>query len=1123
MLRRRWLSVCLILVAVACLSNSASAATLTWSNSGTTWSAASNWGGTAPGSSDTALFNYGPTYTYQPTLSSGTAVGGLWDTGSGSLTIGGASTLTLNGVTINSNTGTGIEIDPGAGAMTISAPVTLGGAQQWLNNSGNLLTASGGVANGGFTLTYAGSGNAVVGGITNTTLGLSGAGGVTMNGTGLLLLAGTGINYTGNTTVSSGTLEVYNTRNFYNGTTAGTGPANSISIASGAMFQFYADNSSGNVGDNANQGFGTNQGTTITGAGVFQKQGNGILASGLNGANELLTFAMSPGGLIDIENGGLRNGGWSNTTWTNNNASMYIASSGTMDIWDGKEVFIDALNGSGYLNKNQSNGTDLICIGVANGSGTFSGIIENTNTTGVLSLMKSGSGIEIFSGNNTYGGTTTISGGTLQIGNGGNTGTLGTGAVSNSGVLAFNRNDTGQVVANAISGTGSVFQIGSGLTALTGANSYGATTISAGTLQIGSGGNTGTLGTAAVSNSGVLAFARSDTGLSVANAINGTGAVVQVGPGLTALTGTNTYSGGTFINGGVLQFANSSALPSYGSATNVTINYGGALAVSGATNTVTGWQGTGNIATSSAGALALTGNTSNEAISMANYPALSLGATGSTTYSGSLTPSASTYYLGGGGGALTMGTAFSFAGSNGAFISGPGSVVLPPGNATSYTGPTAIGSNGTLQIGNGGIAQGVLASQTVVDAGTLLFNHSDLATYSGSLSGTGGLAQAGGGVLTLAGSGINYTGATTVSGGTLQVVGTTVLNGGNYSGAITIGSGAMVLNTSANQTLGGAIAIASGGALVLNTSGNPTLSGVISGAGSLYQLGSGLTTLTGASTLTGTATVSAGTLSLGNGGTTGSITGTVLDNSTLLINRSSNPFGFSTLVAGSGNVVYNGGGYIYPSASNTYTGTTTILGNTELYGLAGLSGTDTLSLGPTPPSFVSNQLTVNNGVIASYNTTENGGTAVTIAANRGIYLAGGTLTLRNAYGVQITINSVISGSGGIGKTDTNGSIALLNAANTFTGPTQWNTVGGQGAVGLIQLGNSLALQNSTVIENSTGGSLTFTGGIGTFTLGGLSGSTNQGLLDLSGSGITLSVGNNGSSNTYSGVLSGSAR
>ena len=56
-----------------------------------------------------------------------------------------------------------------------------------------------------------------------------------------------------------------------------------------------------------------------------------------------------------------------------------------------------------------------------------------------------------------YSGTTTISAGTLQLGNGGTTGTLGTGAVVNNGGLDVNRSDA-LTVSNDISGTGTVDQ-----------------------------------------------------------------------------------------------------------------------------------------------------------------------------------------------------------------------------------------------------------------------------------------------------------------------------------------------------------------------------------------------------------------------------------------------------------------------------------------------------------------------------------------------------------------------------------------------------------------------------------------------------------------------------------------
>ena len=108
----------------------------------------------------------------------------------------------------------------------------------------------------------------------------------------------------------------------------------------------------------------------------------------------------------------------------------------------------------------------------------------STVTSGTGALVKAGAGLLLLTGNNTYSGDTTVSAGTLQVGDGGTSGSLGTGNVVNNGILAFNRSDT-TTVANSISGTGSVTKTGAGTAALSGNNTYtGNTTVSAGTLAL---------------------------------------------------------------------------------------------------------------------------------------------------------------------------------------------------------------------------------------------------------------------------------------------------------------------------------------------------------------------------------------------------------------------------------------------------------------------------------------------------------------------------------------------------------------------------------------------------------------------------------------------------------------
>ena len=116
---------------------------------------------------------------------------------------------------------------------------------------------------------------------------------------------------------------------------------------------------------------------------------------------------------------------------------------------------------------------------------------------------------------------------------------------------------TGNITSSG--GPYGITKVNSGNLILTGSNSYTTTSIGGGTLQIGAGGNSGTLGTGQVADNAVLAFSRSD-GLMISNVLSGSGSVVQIGPGTLVLSGTNGYTGGTTVADGTLILANNEAI-----------------------------------------------------------------------------------------------------------------------------------------------------------------------------------------------------------------------------------------------------------------------------------------------------------------------------------------------------------------------------------------------------------------------------------------------------------------------------------------------------------------------------------------------------------------------------------
>lgn len=218
----------------------------------------------------------------------------------------------------------------------------------------------------------------------------SGAVGITKTGAGTMTLTGNNT-FTGTVNVNAGTLQLQGG--------AFSTTARDYSIASGAVL---------NLDGNTGVASGT---TTLSGDGTLRVSG-GTLENG-TGPGRIINVNLGGGALIDIQAGGkIQNGGWQSMTWTNNLADMRV--NGTFDVWDGNAVRVDALTGAGSVDKNHGgNSPTLLTVGVNDGGGTFSGTIANT--AGQLAFTKAGTGTQGLSGANSYTGTTTISGRTLDV------------------------------------------------------------------------------------------------------------------------------------------------------------------------------------------------------------------------------------------------------------------------------------------------------------------------------------------------------------------------------------------------------------------------------------------------------------------------------------------------------------------------------------------------------------------------------------------------------------------------------------------------------------------------------------------------------------------------------------
>jgi fibronectin-binding autotransporter adhesin len=1032
---------------------------------------------------------------------------------SGSTVNLGLNTLTVG--TGNSTTFDGV-IESAGGSLTKqgAGDLTLGGA----NTYGGLTTVSAG------TLTFTGSTTGLGGNITddaavvfnqaaNSSFSqvIRGNGTLTKQGAGNLTLGGANT-YGGLTTVSGGTLT-------FTGSTTGLG---------------------GNITDDAavvfNQAANSSFSQVISGNGTVTKQGAGTLT---------LTGADTYGGLTTVSGGTLAIGAGGNIT---DSSGVDLTASGTtFDISNGGSQTIKDL--SGVSGSTVNLGLNTLTAGTAN-STTFDGVIEGASG----SLTKEGAGDLTLGGANTYGGLTTVSAGTLTFT--GDTSGLG-GTITDDAAVVFNQASDSSF-SQAIGGNGTVTKQGAGNLTLGGANTYGGlTTVSAGTLTF-TGSTTGLGGN--ITDDAAVVFNQAANS-SFSQVISGNGTLTKQGVGNLTLGGADTYGGLTTVSAGTLTFTGDTsglggtitdnAAVVFNQATNSSfsqaVSGNGTVTKQGAGNLTLGGADTyGGLTTVSGGTLTFTGDTSRLGGNITDDAAVVFNQASDSSFSQAVS----------GNGTLTK--------------QGAGNLTL--GGANTYGGLTTL-SGGTLTFTGSTTGLG----GNITDDAAVVFNQATNSSFSQAIGGNGTVTKQGAGTLTLSGAN-TYIGATSISAGELNLTGsltgsdvttnltgifteintgsvagsgvtftqdssgTSTLDGVNtYTGATTISLGTLQVDGSIAS--GSAVSVASGGALTGSGTINGTTGvtgGTIDGNGLTLT---GLTTFSsGSSTLEGTETATAGIAITGSATvlqSSGTLTGSVTD-------TSSGASTFAGVIAGAGPVTLNNAtGTLTLNGANTYTGATSINSGTLNFNTVGSNSTaqslgegTVVNLGVAGASSGILDYTGGTATLSGKTINVLGNGTVTTGLDTIANTGTGTLSLAGPIiknGTNLGITGLINISGVISGTLPNSDMYYNNATSTitmsgtYTGPTHiFNTSTVTNGVddALPDIDGGAAADSTLILGDAAEvGTQTNTYVLGGFTqtLGGLTSTTGSGAdvnTVVGGSSVlsTLNLNISAGTDSYSGLL-----
>jgi autotransporter-associated beta strand protein len=798
----------------------------------------SSWTGAAPTASDVAVWNSKVTSANSTLLGADLSWLGIRiaDPG-GPVTLNAGNALTLGAA--------GIDLSAASQDLTLSNDASLGAPQIWSVGASRTLTEAGLVSGAaGNSLTKNGGGTLILGGA-NTY-----AGGTMLNA-GVLQLntangAGTGgITNNGGTVLFGGTLNVVNVFNVSGTTTVDLNNVAGSMLLSGAW-----------------SGSGTVNVTNLVSGSTFTAGGNGNGGGNMTGFTGTIALGDSAG-TFRFNNGG-----------GNNNVGNADA---TLDLGTGSAIFFNrnnnanatvnfgALKGGPNTTIRQGasgSGTTIYNLGAKNLATTFAGqIIDGASSSAnFVAITKVGTNTLILTGTNTYAGATTISSGTLQIGDGGTSGTLGIGNVVNNASLVFDRSDTVEVV-NAISGPGNLIQKGAGTLLFNGTNtSSGATIIQRNTLALGV---SGVISSPISVARGAVFDVSGASGFVLGQNLAGAGTVSgsltagnnsSLSPAGNGIAGTLTLANGLTESGDVINSFDLSDDPTGKVKTNDLINIVGDLTLNGVNSLVLAPL--------------------NGSIPPGTYTLIK--------YSGNLNGSLANLTVSGASGTLT-----NPPGAIALIVSSsrPAANLTWKGDNTANTwdentspnwlngaNPDKFLSLDRVRFDNSGSANppvnltGVLLPASVVVDATKDYTFAG----TGKISGGGGLTKTNSGTLTIL-TANDYTGATIIQGGTLVV--STLANGASAS---SIGSASSdptnwVFNGTTLRYTGPTASTDRGA--TLNAAGatidveleteNLTLNGLWTGAGGLTKLGAGTLTLVAAETYTGGTVIRNGTVALG--------------------------------------------------------------------------------------------------------------------------------------------------------------------------------------------------------------------------------------------------------------------